>query len=115
MLSDELSVPLVSYAEWLAKLERLASSTSQVSSREDTTRDVEVEMMAGARALRLLPFFKDIAAKSGSTNAMGFPALAVKQAVAASATLADPALPQVDADDVRRWLAYWRGVQLLPS
>lgn len=113
VFSRELSVPVVPYSEWLAKLEDAANSVSQNGSQDDSQR--EVEMMTNIRALRLLPFFKDVGTNGKSGNSFGMQALDVKQAIAASATMADPAFPQLDADDVRRWLAYWRSVKLLPA
>ena len=115
VVSTVQSVPLVPYEEWFAKLEKAAESVSQSGSAKET--EGEIDLMRSLRALRILPFFKSVATASQSNNgeAMGFPDLEVTQAVASSPTLADPDLRQLDAGDVVRWLAYWRGVGLLSS
>lgn len=111
-VSSELSVTLVPYVDWLAKLEHAASSISPSASEKESR--AEVQLLRDLQALRLLPFFKGIVIKgSSSGEAMGFPSLAVTKALEASPTLANPSLRQLGVDDVKRWLAYWRKVDLL--
>ncbi|KAH9840963.1 uncharacterized protein C8Q71DRAFT_854811 [Rhodofomes roseus] len=105
-ISAELSVDLVPYEEWLAKLEQ--HDAVSVDERN------EVEHLRAFPALRLLPFFKSIPKALGSL-ALGFSALDVAQAVSASPTLANPMLRQVGEGDVKKWLAYWRKVGLLTA
>lgn len=101
-VSAELSVPLVSFADWLAKLEKTAEAVAQ--------SDRESEMVRSLRALHLLPFFRGMAEKQSGRMAMGLPDLSVSQAVAGSPTLADPNIRQLGEVDVKRWIAYWRKV-----
>ncbi|KAH7929530.1 acetyl-CoA synthetase-like protein [Leucogyrophana mollusca] len=102
-LSSELSVALVPYHEWLGKLEAQHS--------EDTR--LQTTLLQNLRALRLLPFFKNIAQNAWRGEAMGFPKLDVAQAQAYSTTLADPSLSQLGRGDVVAWIGYWRRNGLL--
>ncbi|KZT01340.1 acetyl-CoA synthetase-like protein [Laetiporus sulphureus 93-53] len=104
-LSRELSVSLVEYTEWLARLESLLDSSHSESLEE-------VEALRDMRALRLLPFFRGLARTRGG-NALGFPELAVEKAKNLSPTLANGA--PLTADDAVKWLTYWRGIGLLPT
>lgn len=99
MVSEELSVPLISYDEWLTKLE----------ARAGTLPDLRVEDLEEVPALRLLSFYRALkhGHKEGG-NALGFPRLDTSCAVAASPTLADPRVPQITSDIVKGWLKSWR-------
>ena len=99
MVSEELSVPLISYDEWLTKLE----------ARAGTLPDLRVEDLEEVPALRLLSFYRALkhGYKEGG-NALGFPELETSCAVAASPTLADPRVPQITSDIVKGWLKSWR-------
>ncbi|KAF8898448.1 acetyl-CoA synthetase-like protein [Infundibulicybe gibba] len=98
-LSSELSVDLVTYDEWLAKLEELAAL--------DIT-----DKFKQTPALQLLGFFRSLATKSNG-DAFGLPKLDLTQALAASPTLANPVLPQLGDSDVKGWIEYWRRVGFL--
>lgn len=73
--------------------------------------------MGQCRALRLLPFFRIYVHDGSEVSplAMGWPNLEVKEAVAASQTLADPRLRKLESEDVMKWLEYWRRVGALPA
>lgn len=114
VVSSMLSVPLVPYTDWLAKLEQAASSLSQSEDSGETQGD-SIDLLRDLRAVRLLSFFKAIKTNSLDGEALGFPHIDITQAVAASTTLSDPELHQLDAGDVARWLGYWRKVGLLSN
>ncbi|KAH7907693.1 hypothetical protein BJ138DRAFT_455649 [Hygrophoropsis aurantiaca] len=109
ILSSAFSVPLVPFKDWLFKVEQLSSTNFEPDGAQG-----QAERLQDVRALRLLPFFKNIAEESRG-DAMGFPTLDDTQAVAFSATLANPSLPQLGRSDVVGWLAYWRRNGLLSA
>ncbi|EIW79995.1 acetyl-CoA synthetase-like protein [Coniophora puteana RWD-64-598 SS2] len=92
--SSALNVPMVSYKEWLSKLEALNGEA----------RDADVSDL---RALRLLTFFQGLALDKTAGDAMGFAKLDCTQ-LKASSVLADAECEPLGADNVRRWLDYWR-------
>lgn len=91
-IAEELRVPLVSYAAWLAALESSGQGSEGDAVRENP-------------ALRLLDFFRSFA-QSSEKPPLGLWRLATKKAVDASETLAK--MPQLEEADVRRWVAAWR-------
>lgn len=105
-IASELAVPLVSYSEWLAKLEQAHQADNDLGNTEQgNSRDL--------RALQLLPFFRSVADKIHLTRmAMGMPTLSIEHAIVGSPTLADLTVRQLGEEDVKRWLAYWRKVGL---
>ncbi|KAI0926228.1 putative NRPS-like protein biosynthetic cluster [Taiwanofungus camphoratus] len=115
VVAAELSVPLVSYDEWLGKLEQTASSISDSVHEKGLRAESERDTVRSLRALQLLDLFKGMAKSASDTSArlaLGMAELAVTRAVAASPTLADPDARQLGAEDVKRWLGYWRKVGL---
>ncbi|TFY65192.1 hypothetical protein EVJ58_g2123 [Rhodofomes roseus] len=109
-VSDVLSVPLVPFPAWLAKLEEQAAAYNAQSAA------AQAETLRGLRALHLLPMFRGMLQKEGKEKgrmALGLADMDVSLARAASSTLADRAVRQLGAEDVRRWVAYWRKVGLL--
>ncbi|TFY54515.1 hypothetical protein EVJ58_g8817 [Rhodofomes roseus] len=57
--------------------------------------------------------FRGLAEKAGKGSmALGMTNMDVSRAKEASRTMADPELRQLGAEDVQRWLAYWRKVGL---
>ncbi|KAI1786493.1 acetyl-CoA synthetase-like protein [Ganoderma leucocontextum] len=90
-IAQELEVPLVPYATWLAALESSAEGSLDAA-RENP-------------ALRLLDFFRS-SAEGNEKPPLGLWRLATKKAVEASETLAR--MPQLEEADVRRWVAAWR-------
>ncbi|KZT66300.1 acetyl-CoA synthetase-like protein [Daedalea quercina L-15889] len=111
VVSQELSVPLLTYEEWLAKLEsRAGTHPDQIDSGHGgTEKHLSMEILQEVPALRLLPFFRALGqGQRGEGNALGFPKLDTSNAVAASPTLADLGVAQVTPDVVERWLDSWR-------
>ncbi|KZT01337.1 uncharacterized protein LAESUDRAFT_717564 [Laetiporus sulphureus 93-53] len=104
-IASDISVPLVSYAEWLSKLGNMVQESHDESL-------AEVELLRDMRALRLLPFFKGLAPSTGG-DALGFPRLSVERAKALSPTLS--AGRPLGVDDVGRWLRHWRDVGMVPD
>ncbi|EPQ49802.1 hypothetical protein GLOTRDRAFT_141659 [Gloeophyllum trabeum ATCC 11539] len=102
-LSEKMGVPLVPYSDWLAKLEATISSHAHVA----------VAQATGNPALRNMDFFRG--AEKTSTDreleAMGFPRLVVEVAKREAPSLQK--VTALGADDVDRWLSYWRAVGFL--
>ncbi|EED77747.1 predicted protein, partial [Postia placenta Mad-698-R] len=94
-IASELAVPLVSYSEWLAKLEQAHQADNDLGNTEQgNSRDL--------RALQLLPFFRSVANKIHLTRmAMGMPTLSIEHALLRSPTLADPTVCQLGEEDVK--------------
>ncbi|EED83358.1 predicted protein [Postia placenta Mad-698-R] len=109
-IAKEFSVKLVPYRKWLALLENAA----RLLPKDTAARR---RKMGQCRALRLLPFFRIYVHDGSEVSplAMGWPNLEVKEAVAASQTLADPRLRKLESEDVMKWLEYWRRVGALPA
>ena len=103
-VSQELSVQLVPYSEWFARLE--ASNTQTGRSASTTLSNEGAHTL---HALHLTSFYRNIANRVNSgPNALGMVKLDLKQALNASPSLADPKLRQLRVQDVRQWLTYWR-------
>lgn len=104
VLSSELDVTLVSYHEWLSKLEYLAVS-------EKGSEDAAPNSVA---ALRLLDFYRStellrtdgVAEKM--SEAFGVPRLSFQRSLNASSRLAK--VEQLSGADTKLWLAYWYSV-----
>ncbi|KZT73191.1 acetyl-CoA synthetase-like protein [Daedalea quercina L-15889] len=110
--SDALSVPIVPFPTWLEKLEAQAVAYGAQSPA------AQAETIRGLRALHLLPMFRGMLQKEGKAKgriALAMADMDVRLAQAASPTLADPAVRQLSAEDVKRWVAYWRKVGLLQA
>jgi len=109
IVSQDLSVPLASYTEWLEKLEEAGNSN-----QSDNT-DNGVEILRKIPALRLLPFYQSIsAAQKNEGNAFGLPPLGCEEAVRLSKTMSDGILP-LGEKDVRSWMRFWREVGYIRS
>lgn len=107
--AQEFSVPLVSFKEWLAKLEQYAEA---IVKEDDTGLDSR-HTSQSIHAIELIPSYKAMAQNSsGSGHAAGLPDLSVEKTSIASPTLADPSLPQLSPAHVKSWIAYWRRVGL---
>jgi len=105
-ISGEFAVPLVPFATWLAKLEQHAAQSLSGGSADGA-------VVRSLRALHLLPMFRGMAGNVGKgRRALGMADMDVSRAKEASGTMADPEMRQLGADDVQRWLAYWRKVGL---
>lgn len=96
-LSRTLNVPLISYEDWLARLEYSAGSIGAGSrnSEEDSNP-----------ALRLLYYFRALEVSNNvAKEALGLPKLSVLEGTKVSTTLRD-ALPLNDMD-VAHWINGW--------
>ncbi|KAJ6458386.1 hypothetical protein C8R47DRAFT_1203181 [Mycena vitilis] len=96
VIADNFGVPVVPYAEWLAKLE----SASQIP-----------ETPKSFRAPRLMPFFRAQNGRTAAAEAFGFPKMVSTNAVTASQSLRFTNC-QLGEKDVKEWLRYWRSVGL---
>ena len=106
----ELQLPLIPYADWVALLEQ---SASKAASGEIMP---SLNLQAG---IRLLDVFRSALplnhAKRAMTDAFGLMRkMHSENAVAASATLQNEHLRQLNSEDVRRWIGYWRSSGFLP-
>lgn len=95
-LSTTLNVPLISYEDWLTRLEDSAGSVSAGSrkSGEDSNP-----------ALRLLYYFRALKGTNVSKEALGLPKLSISEGIKVSAALRD-AQPLNDMD-VAYWINSW--------
>ncbi|KAI0677488.1 acetyl-CoA synthetase-like protein [Trametes maxima] len=96
-IASALDVPLVPYADWLAALERTARG---------------VEAMRENPALRLLEFFRT-QSFAEDREPLGFKHLSTEKAEKASEALR--ALPGLEEEAARRWVAAWRATGFLPA
>ncbi|OSX62600.1 hypothetical protein POSPLADRAFT_1055973, partial [Postia placenta MAD-698-R-SB12] len=108
-LASALSVPLVPYAEWLARLESLAEDQETSAHGKQNER----------AALRLLYVYRKahstLATPRRLEESMGLmPRVATNKAPRLSSALADQAVRQLGTGDVERWLSYWRSVGFIP-
>lgn len=106
--SQILGLRLVSYAEWLEKLE---ASVSELSSSKDAAENAEENP-----ALRIIDFFRASApasdgksASNGEENAseaMGLKRLSLDKALGVSATLKTCA--PLSVEDMSKWMKCWK-------
>ncbi|KAI0068531.1 hypothetical protein BV25DRAFT_1817381 [Artomyces pyxidatus] len=105
-----LRLPLVSFDEWLSRLESGLLPSMNASGKDGPLRP----------ALRMLHFFSTIrqsdALHRSSTEINGLSdVLSMEEGLRVSATLRDDRLPQLQGKDVEEWLAYWRSVGFIPN
>jgi hypothetical protein len=97
VIASRFNVPLLSYGEWFGKL-------TKVATENNAERKIP--------AVKILHIFAGLAKsstmKDESREAFGFAKLEIDNMIAMSKTLADPELPQLGEEDVRRWLEYWK-------
>lgn len=106
--SSTLGIPLVSYAEWLSRLEKEAQAISGLSA------EAEAAAIQSNPALRLISFYRRASMNGGSSmEAMGTQILSLEDAKKASVTMRDENLKQLGSENVKRWLAYWRSTGFL--
>jgi thioester reductase-like protein len=103
-IAQALDVSLVPYDEWLLAMEESLKNTSKS----------QVALMRENPALRLLPFFQR-SRPSGEAvpgrEAMGLPHMELANAMEIAHSLKD--IRRLDAEDVRRWMVYWKDVKAL--
>lgn len=98
-----MNVPLVPYTQWLASLEKQASSQTG-------------ETLQNNPALRLLDFFRYTTRRGNLTNTDNFlePELSCAKALRESPTLRSIVSNPLGAQDVAKWFGYWRSVGFIP-
>lgn len=97
-----LNLPLVTWSEWLAKLEAAA-----VEDPNNTQQNP---------AFLLLNFFRaaPTTGTPGKAAPGNIPFLSLEKALASSEALRAAAMQQVDVEgDVEKWVAYWKSMYLL--
>jgi hypothetical protein len=108
-LSITLDIPLVSYTEWLARLEKSGQALATASV------EAEAKAIGNNPALLLIDFFRGASMDvDPSKEAMGQCILSLDQAKKASRTLRDENLRQLGVEDVNQWLGYWKSAGSLP-
>ncbi|KAH8100027.1 acetyl-CoA synthetase-like protein [Cristinia sonorae] len=95
-VSQALSLPLVSYADWLARLRESGANLHA---------EHEVEIMKVNPALRILDFFSGVDLDSSSGEAMGIREMDMTKAREVANVLSG--LPPLSKRDVLGWLSYW--------
>ncbi|KAF9553775.1 acetyl-CoA synthetase-like protein [Agrocybe pediades] len=107
-MAKALSAELVSFSEWVKMLEEAKHKLTNEG------RD-EVEAMRTISALRLLPFFRSMSAKSAqSDNAFGLVSLSRTTALRLSPTLSNPEEAQpLEEKDALAWLHYWERIEFI--
>jgi thioester reductase-like protein len=105
IFSQELSLPFIPYAEWVAKLEKAAAETSQLNNSSRIA-----EFADKVPAATLLEFFQGALKAEefvgDDSEALGFPRLVTENARKASGSFRGAG--KLGAEDVRSWLTYWR-------
>lgn len=97
-ISATLGVPLVSYSEWLQRLEQTESTQSPTK----------------VHALRLIDYYRAISkADLSKLEVAGVPKFATDNAQKGSSVLSDPGIKQIGEEDMQKWLDYWRSSGLL--
>ncbi|KIJ27676.1 hypothetical protein M422DRAFT_784789 [Sphaerobolus stellatus SS14] len=106
-IANLLQVPLVPHLEWFARLDHaMRHADDSKKSRSQKARFA---------ALTFVEFYK-LGLKKDAKNAesMGLmPNVGVAEALKASKTLRAEQLPSIGSEDVRRWIDYWRRIDLL--
>ncbi|EPQ57833.1 polyketide synthase [Gloeophyllum trabeum ATCC 11539] len=108
-LARIIDVPVVPYAEWLARLEHELKAQG--------IRQISPYL---APAMRLMDVYRsprsDDHPAQPMTESNGlFPALSIGKAIEASPTLRDPDLPEIQEDEIAAWVRYWRQMDALPG
>jgi len=103
--SEILNIPLVPFAEWLARLEKSREALATASTEE------EAKAIRNNPALQLILFFRDVFSK----EAMGLPSLSLDEAKKASETLRNENFCPLSVADVELWVSYWRRTGSLPQ
>jgi len=96
-MAEKLGVPLVPYREWLSKLKEASTSVKNVQEHP---------------ALRLLEFYGSLTQGSGS-EAGGLPSCNTEVARGVCPVLNGGGLRGVTAEEIQRWLDYWKSLGLL--
>ena len=111
VLSAELKIPQTPYNNWLSSLERHSSKAdSEIVTSESTSK-----MIDNLPALRILDFFQKANTHRDGTEfeIMGLPNLSSAIAQTHMRTLSEQYLPQLNSEDVERWVQFWRKMRYL--
>lgn len=105
-ISGQFSVPIVPFPEWLAKLEEYSSQYGLRVASANTPDKAPNKL----HALQIMYFYRAMAerVRRPGPMAIGMSHMDMAEALKASSTLADPELKQLQVQDVRMWLNYWR-------
>lgn len=96
VFSTTLNVPLVPWADWLAKLEKDHNGP-------------EINP-----AVQLLDFFRNTPSTYGEhKEAIDVPLLSLTEALNVSPSLADPDLPRISGASAKAWVNYWKTIGFL--
>lgn len=107
-IAAALRVPLIPYADWLARLEADLADKSRT----------EAEAAMNNPALHLISMFRpfrDGGVKTEAREAMGVPLLQTTEAVKASPALRRQNLAPLNAKDALAWVKFWKSAGLLKS
>ncbi|KAF9262404.1 hypothetical protein L218DRAFT_867659 [Marasmius fiardii PR-910] len=106
----QMEVPVVPYPEWFRRLEAGLYTTE--------SQELEQKYGENVAAVRLIDFFRQGLSPSsrGPTESMGLiPKVSLERGKTFSSILSGSDIPQLDNEDVERWIRYWRAVGFLPS
>jgi hypothetical protein len=92
--AEAFKVPVVSYSEWISKLERIV---------EDPNFDIGV--VAQKQSLGLLPLFQFL-----NENSLDEVDVETRRAHEVASALNEEHLPPLGKTDASRWVAYWKRV-----
>ena len=94
-VAEKFDVPLVPWAEWVDRLEKLEASTSE----------------NGNAALRLLGFYKTVGAESLDNRDAGGTVRCDMSVAISETTVLDPEnLSGIGSGDVKKWLDFWESI-----
>ena len=96
-IAERLDVPLVPYREWLSKLKEASTAVQNIQEHP---------------ALRLLEFYGSLIQESGS-EAGGLPSCNTEVTRGVCQVLNGEGLRGVKAEEIQRWLDYWKSLGLL--
>lgn len=108
--AEELELPIVPYDDWLSMLEE----SGRVFDASSQTQDSIEQTFEKNPALRLLSFFVGARNRIAEKyEPLGVPKLETGKAQATSVSLRNSR--QINGEDVRRWVRYWRSTGFLSS
>jgi hypothetical protein len=93
-IAQKFGVPLVSWTEWLDRLEKSEPSTFENENA----------------ALRLLGFYKAAKVEDDCRDAGGIPRYDLSIAMSETAVLDPENLSVISPDDVQKWLDFWESI-----
>ena len=111
ILSTQLKIPRTPYDNWLSSLEKYNSKADP----QTVTSELTSNMVEKLPALRILDFFQKANTHRDGTEfeIMGLPNLSSAVAQTHTHALSESYLPQLNSEDVERWVQYWRKMKYL--